>query len=909
MMKRDVINVISDKCMKCFKCIEVCPIKTCISAVGDSVEIDHDKCLACGACIAVCDHDARDIKDDLEEFLLVTGEKKKFIAIVAPSVVAVFGDDYLRFNGLLKSMGADAVFDVSFGAELSTMSYIDYIKTEKPKTVITQPCPALVNYIENYKPSLLKYLAPVHSPMLCTIEYIKSHYPEYQDHKLVVLSPCIAKRLEFNDTYPEILNVTFLRMKEYLKSNDLEINKHNKVEFDGDPAERAVLFSSPGGLKRTVERTFPELSHKIRKVEGRETVYDYLDNLEISAEDDVAPLIVDCLNCEKGCNGGSGTGNIHKPIDEIEADIEIRCEDVLTSRRKIDKLVKSKWTDLNLKRTYKNKFIEIPALEQEQEKKILESLGKFTDKDLYNCSSCGYHDCKVMAQAIHAGLNTKDNCYHFQISEMEKARKTIDSYNLGLEKKIAARTASLKNILDNTGQGFFIFGANYLIESQFSKGCIDILGRDIKNMTVTDILFPGKPDIANDFRQGFDLYFSGKSNIEIIINLTEKVTILNNKIISIEYKAISKSNILCILTDITLEKEIEDKNKIEVDRQKKILQALSHKHFFSEYIAEAEHVFSHLEFFSYTDPSENELKSLMRDLHTFKANSAFFGYNLTQEVAHESETIITDNQYFENAYSIKEIAINLKTAFYKEMKVVTDIMGESWIEEASAINVPKASYSKIVNYVRTKFPVEKKLIHYLESYRMVPFRDLFSRLPFIATSTAEKLGKKIQPMTITGGEMRVIPDRYYGLSESLLHLVNNIVDHGIELSYEREAVQKRPMGKIELYIAFSKSQILMEFKDDGRGINPKEIEFYAKKNGLIDSEQKLTNFQLINLIFDEGFSTRTEASTTSGRGIGLSVVKSEIEKLGGTIEVQSRLGKGSTFEIMIPSGNKITKRS
>ena len=103
-------------------------------------------------------------------------------------------------NGWLKSIGIKAVFDVSFGAELTVKSYVDYLEKNNPETIIAQPCPALVSYIEIYKPELLEYLIPVDSPMLHAIKMIKEYYPEYKDFEFAAISPCLAKKREFEST-------------------------------------------------------------------------------------------------------------------------------------------------------------------------------------------------------------------------------------------------------------------------------------------------------------------------------------------------------------------------------------------------------------------------------------------------------------------------------------------------------------------------------------------------------------------------------------------------------------------------------------------------------------------------------------------------------------------------------------
>ena len=108
------------------------------------------------------------------------------VAVVAPAVASNFPNLYLNLNGWLKQMGVQATFDVSFGAELTVKSYLEHAKTD-PGTIIAQPCPAIVSYIEIYRPELLPYLAPADSPMLHTIKMIKTFYPQYAQHEVAVI--------------------------------------------------------------------------------------------------------------------------------------------------------------------------------------------------------------------------------------------------------------------------------------------------------------------------------------------------------------------------------------------------------------------------------------------------------------------------------------------------------------------------------------------------------------------------------------------------------------------------------------------------------------------------------------------------------------------------------------------------
>ena len=162
---RPVIFVDKDKCVNCHRCIAVCPSKMCNDGSGDYVKINSDMCIGCGHCIEACDHGARYGIDDTDAFFASLKRGDSVVAIVAPAAAAHFKGKDLELNGWLKSIGVKAVFDVGFGAELTTKSYVEHIKKNNPKLVIAQPCPAIVTWIELYHPELIPYLSPADSPM------------------------------------------------------------------------------------------------------------------------------------------------------------------------------------------------------------------------------------------------------------------------------------------------------------------------------------------------------------------------------------------------------------------------------------------------------------------------------------------------------------------------------------------------------------------------------------------------------------------------------------------------------------------------------------------------------------------------------------------------------------------------
>jgi len=415
---------------------------------GARLNINSDMCIGCGNCIHCCTHDARSIIDDNARFFADLKNREKMVAIVAPAIASVFPDQYLNINGWLKSMGVEAFFDVSFGAELTVVSYLNYIKEKDPRLVIAQPCPAIVNYIEIYCPNLIPYLAPAHSPMLHTIKMIQEYYPKYRNHKMAVISPCAAKKREFSETGLGDYNVSMLGLRKYFEQNRIDISTYPKVEYANEHAERAVRFSSPGGLLDTVERFIPGFRRRTHKSEGLHAIYPYLAEVSELLNTKVKlPLLVDCLNCEKGCNGGPGTGNRKLSEIVLESPIKERSqklEEYHNPRKgewvykKYHKILNKYWKKGLYDRSYcdlsGNYTVKHPTDSQVNE--VFHKMKKFSAKDVYNCTACGYGTCKSMAEAIFNGLNKPDNCLHYNFNIIEKEKKVMEELNVQLHEHI-----------------------------------------------------------------------------------------------------------------------------------------------------------------------------------------------------------------------------------------------------------------------------------------------------------------------------------------------------------------------------------------------------------------------------------------------------------------------------------------
>ncbi|MFG1493795.1 chemotaxis protein CheA [Halobacteriovorax sp. ZH4_bin.1] len=184
--------------------------------------------------------------------------------------------------------------------------------------------------------------------------------------------------------------------------------------------------------------------------------------------------------------------------------------------------------------------------------------------------------------------------------------------------------------------------------------------------------------------------------------------------------------------------------------------------------------------------------------------------------------------------------------------------------------------------------------------RMVPLKTTFSKLQRIVRDTSKALGKKVN-LTIVGEETEVDKNILEQLSDPLVHIVRNAVDHGLEKSVEdRKAVGKSDAGEIQIKAYHEGNSLVIEVVDDGKGIDPDIIKNKAIEKGVIKNADKLSDQDAINLIFAPGFSTKEAVSEISGRGVGMDVVKKNIQDISGAVEVKSEVGSGSAFRIKLP---------
>ena len=433
----------NDSCIGCNKCIRVCPCPGACVAVTEEdgterIQVDPAKCIGCGACMDACKHGAREFEDDTEQFFADLAKGEKISILLAPAFKANYPGDYERVLGGLKNLGVNRIISVSFGADITTWGYLNHVKKYNFTGGISQPCPAIVGYIEHYLPELLPKLFPVHSPMMCSAIYAKQEMGITD--KLAFISPCVAKWSEIHDPDTEgyvSYNVTFDHLMKYVREHNIS------GTFASDEIEYGLgsIYPMPGGLKENVYWFLGDDVY-IRQIEGEKHTYCYLEeHKEEIAKGMNKELFIDALNCGMGCIYGTGVEekiartdtalyNIHQIQENCKKNTKNSAwSRKLTPAQRLAKLNKQfsklklenylrKYTDHSEECNYK-----LPSTEELNQ--IYDEMGKKTkEARCIDCECCGYESCEKMAFAIYNGFNKKENCIHFvkDIVEEEKKR-------------------------------------------------------------------------------------------------------------------------------------------------------------------------------------------------------------------------------------------------------------------------------------------------------------------------------------------------------------------------------------------------------------------------------------------------------------------------------------------------------
>jgi two-component system, chemotaxis family, sensor kinase CheA len=238
----------------------------------------------------------------------------------------------------------------------------------------------------------------------------------------------------------------------------------------------------------------------------------------------------------------------------------------------------------------------------------------------------------------------------------------------------------------------------------------------------------------------------------------------------------------------------------------------------------------------------------------------------------------------------------------RKVSLLMDLTGEIALACSAVTHHPELEGTSLEGFATAAHKLQlliRELQHEVSGLRLVPVSGVFQRMKRVVRDTAKRTGKKVD-LTLIGEDTEVDKVMVDCLHDPLVHMLRNAIDHGIELPEERRAAGKPEVGRIVLEAGHEGGEVSVRITDDGRGINRTKVVARAVERKLIASGASLTDEQITSLLFLPGFSTKETVDTLSGRGVGMDVVKTTLERLRGRVQLRSVEGQGSTFSLTVP---------
>ena len=518
------------------------------------------------------------------------------------------------------------------------------------------------------------------------------------------------------------------------------------------------------------------------------------------------------------------------------------------------------------------------------------------------------------------------NSINNMADEIQKLTTGLQNEVNAQTKEIQIQNQSFLNLLSNLDQGFLIINYQGSVENDPTNKTVEIFNDNPKGKNITDV-FNFNTTEKKAFHKWLTHVFKGVMPFKDLLPLAHKrINDINGRILELEYKPIFAGKgwgkiekVICIINDIT--KEVNFTKKVEFAREKSdmILKLVDHPLEFLDVISELQALIEDYQ----KNPKNQNYENLFRAFHTIKARVANFKISEVVKRIHGieedlfeimekekrkisdlasekgvSENLIKTRSFVEeNEKIIKNMSFkvhNLNIFLHDYLKENRNIveLAQSCLnsgEKFEELHKAREELLNINNNIMKNF-VNKNL------------RDLF----FQYSKTLKEVGslqEKEISFEVEETDITVKPESYKDFFESLHHVFRNIVDHGIEEKSERIDQNKKEEAVVKVF--FKKKgrfHFQIGIRDDGKGIDPLQIREKAKKVATLNSLplNKMSGHELIQLIFEPGFSTRESATTISGRGIGMDAVRKTILDLEGRVWVESDVGEGTLFVAELP---------
>jgi len=387
------------RCKDCYRCIRVCPVDA-IGIRDGQAYVDVDRCISCGTCIRECPQKAKSFRRDLDSVRELVASGQPVAVSLAPSFAAIFKAwEIKRVPSALRRLGFSHVSETAVGAYPVAQETAKCAAQHGDSFSIATACPAVVNYIERYRPDLIGALVPVCSPMVAHARMLKTSLGE--GTRVVFIGPCVAKKQEAREKSGGAVDfaLTFTELLEWLELEHVDLSILEESDFDMVPEGWARSFPLAGGSLQTASLSTSLLAADVLSVTGTQEVKDTLESLTSSH----GHLLVEPLFCDQGCINGPAmpaTETVYQRRKALLQYVLAGAHDGAGSNGSADLTASFACRPLP----------SAGDVTEEQIRQVFAQMGKENPEDQLNCGACGYSSCREQAIAVIRNMAESEMC-------------------------------------------------------------------------------------------------------------------------------------------------------------------------------------------------------------------------------------------------------------------------------------------------------------------------------------------------------------------------------------------------------------------------------------------------------------------------------------------------------------------
>ena len=480
-----------------------------------------------------------------------------------------------------------------------------------------------------------------------------------------------------------------------------------------------------------------------------------------------------------------------------------------------------------------------------------------------------------------------------------------------LEIKVKDQTSEIRDLLDNTGQGILSFDKTLTIQQHASRAAYLIFQKEVFGENILQLMFSDRYDEMAGY---MEVIFKSSGAMRLVKDMLPTEFERNEHTYDLEYRWIpsgkkTPAQIMLILTDVTTRRKLQKMLEKDELRNQKIIRIAVDRHGFLRFFNGVQNRLNSIDNLLKDSIDKNATVELSAHFHTIKGGLSGYSFFGLAESAHRAEDLLEDlirkNEPLdsESATKLLNLSETLRSQFRSEVFELGDLVPSQFLHVNSRgfYTIAEEKIEYLEQMLTKKAPNDSELKEMLNDIKKQPLRNTVKKLSSDAKYIAYQLKKQID-VKYNGEDTQIIHATLETFLSNLTHLVRNAVHHGIESPVERKKLGKPETGAISIDISLKDAVFKLVFADDGKGIDTSDLKERAIEKGLLNAEEakSVSENDLLHLILLPGFSTAEEVSTFSGRGIGMHALASSVNELGGSIEIDSRPGKGTTFSIAIP---------